>query len=436
MTHLPSNARGAGGLSAPTASSGLDNVDQALAISNTLILTPRTVLETRAQFAHGDLEAPPSDLVGPAVSIAGVAQFGTSSSSPTGRLNKMYQIVNNLSHQRGAHALRAGVDFLYNDDRITFPRSVRGSYTFSSLANFLSGTYNNAGFTQTFGITELAQTNPNVGVYVQDEWKVSPALTLNAGLRYDLQFLETIDTDTNNLSPRVGLAWSPFDARRTLVRASAGLFYDRVPLRALANAIMSAGNTTDVHALRQFVVSLSPTQAGAPTFPNILAAAVPAVTLPNLTTMDRHLQNANSRQAGIEIEQQVGNRATFAVGYEYLRGNNLLMSVNQNVPTCVASGGNNWLPSKPQLRQQQPVFVGGRVGIPRHARVAHTAHRTLGTLPRVLHPVEVDEQSRRVLLQLADRSHRPVEGLGTLRQRSTPSAGGQRLAADLDGAGG
>ena len=75
----------------------------------------------------------------------------------------MYQVVNNLSHQAGAHAVRAGVDFLYNDDRITFPRAVRGSYTFSSLANFLAGTYNNAGFTQTFGATEVSQTNPNLG---------------------------------------------------------------------------------------------------------------------------------------------------------------------------------------------------------------------------------------------------------------------------------
>ena len=335
------NSRGAGGLSAPTASSNLDNLDQAFAISNTLILSPRTVLETRAQFAHGDLKAPPSEPIGPAVSIAGVATFGTSSSSPTGRLNKMYQVVNNLSHQRGAHALRAGVDLLYNDDLITFPRSVRGSYTFSSLANFLSGTYNNAGFGQTFGITELAQTNPNLGIYVQDEWKVAPDVTLNAGIRYDLQWLETIGVDADNISPRVGVAWSPFESRRTLVRASAGVFYDRVPLRALANALMSAGNTTDVTALQQYAVSLSPTQAGAPVFPNILPAAVPLVTLPNLTTMDRSLQNAFSRQASVEVEQQLGDRTTIAVGYEYLKGSNLLMSVNQNVPTCVASGTNN-----------------------------------------------------------------------------------------------
>ena len=74
-----------------------------------------------------------------------------------------------------------------------------------------------------------------------------------------------------------------------------------VPLRALANALLSAGNTTDLTGLRQIAVSLSPTQAGAPVFPQILDAVMPSVTLPNLTTMDRGLQNALSRQAGVEV---------------------------------------------------------------------------------------------------------------------------------------
>jgi hypothetical protein len=335
------NSRGAGGLSAPSASSGLDNRDQAIAVGNTLTLSPRTVLETRAQVAHGDLHAPASDPVGPTVNIAGVAAFGTSSTSPVGRRNTLYQVVNNLSHQAGAHAFRAGVDVLYNDDRIVFPRQVRGAYTFSSLSNFLAGIYNTAGFTQTFGATEVAQTNPNLGIYAQDEWKVGSELTVNLGLRYDLQFLDTITTDTNNLSPRLGVAWSPFASRRMLVRGSAGLFYDRVPLRALANALLSAGNTTELANLRQISVSLSPTQAAAPRFPNILSEVVPSVTLVNLTTMDRQLQNAYSRQVSTEVEQQLGDRATVALSYQYVRGLNLLMSINQNVPTCPAAGANN-----------------------------------------------------------------------------------------------
>ncbi len=338
---LSENSRGAGALNAPSASAGLDNLDQSIAFSNTLTLSNRTVNETRVQFARGNLKALPTDPIGPAVSIAGIASFGTQSGSPQRRLNSLFQAVSNLSHQAGAHALRTGVDFIYNDDTITYPRSVRGAYTFSSLANFLAGTYNNAGFSQTFGESVVEQTNPNVGVYVQDEWKVQPSLTVNAGLRYDLQFLETINTDTNNVSPRVGFAWTPTASRRTVVRGSAGLFYDRVPLRAIANAILSAGNTTDLNQLHQIGISLSPTQAGAPVFPNILPAPVPSVTLFNLTTMDREIQNARSTQAGVEVEHQIGNTGTVSLGYQYTRGDGLIISINQNVPTCVAAGTNN-----------------------------------------------------------------------------------------------
>jgi hypothetical protein len=335
------NSRSAGGMAAPSASTGLDNLDHSIAFSNTLTLSDRTVSETRMQFARGDLKALPSDPVGPAVNIAGVASFGTQSGSPHARLNNMVQAVSNLSHQSGAHALRVGVDFIYNDDTITFPRSNRGAYTFSSLSSFLAGVYNNSGFTQTFAETVVSQRNPNVGLYAQDEWKASPSLTLNAGLRYDLQFLESIHTDTNNLSPRVGFAWTPTESRQTVVRANAGIFYDRVPLRPLANALLSAGNTTDLSQLRQIGISLSPTQAGAPVFPNILSAAVPSVTLVNLSTMDPHMQNGRSTQASVELERQIGETGTVSVGYQYVRGDNLIISINQNVPTCAAAGTNN-----------------------------------------------------------------------------------------------
>lgn len=335
------NSRGAGGLSAPSASAGIDNRDQALSVSNTLTLGARTVNETRAQFTYSDLEALPTDPLGPAVNIAGAASFGTFPSSPQGRLNTMLQVVNTVAQQRGAHALRAGVDLVYNDGTITFPRAVRGSYAFSSLANFLAGTYNNAGFTQTFGDTVVKQGSTSLGLYAQDEWSATPRLTLNLGLRYDLQYLETIATDTNNVSPRAGFAWTPFDSRDLVVRGSAGLYFDRVPLRALANALLSADNTTDLTKLRQRNIALTPGQARAPVFPGILPAPVPSVTLFSLTTMQRDLQNAYSRQASLEVERQFGAFGTASAGYSYLRGRNLLMSINQNVPSCVAAGINN-----------------------------------------------------------------------------------------------
>jgi outer membrane receptor protein involved in Fe transport len=239
----------------------------------------------------------------------------------------------------GPHTFRAGVDFLDNETAITYPRSFRGSYSFSSLTNFLQGTYNNSGFTQTFGPSSISQNNPNLGLFAQDEWKLSSQLTLNLGVRYDVQFLDSIAIDTNNISPRAGFALAPFASRRTVIRGSFGLFYDRVPLRALANALLSAGNTSDPSKLRQISVTLSPGQTGAPVFPNILNALTP--TLGNFTTMNPHMQNAYSEQSSAGIEQQIGTRGTFSVEYQHLRGLHLIAAVNQNVPTCVASGGNN-----------------------------------------------------------------------------------------------
>jgi hypothetical protein len=343
LYHVDSiNSRGAGGLSAPSASANLFDTDQTVAASNILTISSRVVNETRAQFTNSNLAAPPSDPVGPAVSISGVASFGTLSGSPTARVNELYEVTDSLSVQQGANSVRVGADFLYNNDTITFPRTIRGSYAFSSLANFLSGAYNSSGFTQTFDVTQVHQTNPNVGVYAQDEYKASHSLTLNVGVRYDLEFLKTIATQKGNVSPRAGFAWTPLASRRMVIRGGYGLFYDRIPLRPLANALLSANNTTVVGDLQQLSISLSPAQAGAPVFPNILGSlTIPAGVLFNFSTMNPNMKNAYSEQGNFEIEQQVGRNGTFSLGYEHVRGLHLIVSINQNVPSCAAVGTND-----------------------------------------------------------------------------------------------
>jgi hypothetical protein len=337
LYHVSSqNSRGAGGINYTSAAAGLDDLDQTIAVSNIATLTPRTVNETRGQFTNSNLNAPANDPVGPAVSISGIAAFGTLSSSPTARYDRLYEIVDNLSHQAGPHALRVGADFLYNDLTITYPQSIRGNYAFSSLANFQRGMYST--FTQSFGNDVVPQTNPNIGFYGQDEWKVNPRLTLNAGVRYDLQFLRSVFTDTNNISPRFGFAWSPFTNRGTIVRGSFGLFYDRVPLRALSNALESDGNTTIINSNTFATVALSFGQAGAPVFPNIATATtIPPNVKLSLTTMDPHMQNAYSEQASLEVDQQLTSSSSLAVSYQHLRGLHLLISVNLNTPACYAA---------------------------------------------------------------------------------------------------
>ena len=209
------NSRTVGGLNAISRGSGLDNTDQSLAISDITTINNHALNEARFQFTHSRLQAPINDSVGPAVSISGVANFGTATSSPLARSLDSLELLDNVSLLRGSHSFKSGADFLYNRVDILFPGARQGSYNFSSMANFLAGKYQN--FQQSFGAPSQFQANPNVGFFVQDEWRASPHLTFNAGLRYDLQFLPgKITTDSDNFAPRLGLAFSPGN-RKTVV---------------------------------------------------------------------------------------------------------------------------------------------------------------------------------------------------------------------------
>ena len=324
------NARGVGGLVAVSNGTSVFDTNNTIAISNIATLSPRTFNETRGQFIYDSLNAPPNDQIGPVVAISGVATFGRSTSSPTARLNYLYEVVDNLVMERGAHTFKTGVDFVYNDDTITYPQSIRGSYAFSSLANFLSGAYNSQGYTQNFGIPTVQQNNPNIGFYAQDEWKLSPSFTLNAGLRYDLEFLHTINTALGNVSPRIGFAWSPLANRGTVVRGSYGLYYDRIPLRPLANALLSAHNTIDPNQAALLSYTFSPGQAEAPTFPSV-ATTPPAGAVENYSLMSPNISTPYSQQASLGIEQQISAKSTLGISYQHLRGLHLIGSINTNI---------------------------------------------------------------------------------------------------------
>src|SRR5262249_38648026 len=108
------NARGVGGFNAASRGTALTNRDQTIALGEVATLNTNTANEARFQFTRSRLGAPPNDLVGPAVTISGVANLGTSTSSPTGRDLDLYELVDNITTVRGAHSIKFGADFLYN----------------------------------------------------------------------------------------------------------------------------------------------------------------------------------------------------------------------------------------------------------------------------------------------------------------------------------
>ena len=298
----------------------------------------------------------------------------------------------------------------------------------SSIGNY-------SGFSQTFGDPVVSQTGSNIGFHAQDEWKLGSRLTLNLGLRYDLQFLETVNTDTDNVSPRLGFAWSPSADHDLVIRGSAGLFFDRVPLRPVANAILSAGNTTDLSNLQQPSVSgIIPTQAGAPAFPTILPAQLLTTTLVDFTTMnprpaERILQAGQPRGRALagawtDRERRLSIRPRAApdhVGEPERRHLRRRRHQQRLSPEC-------------DVPEQQSVFVGRRIELPRSARLVCSAAGRLVQPARHLYAVEIDEQRRRGVLQLADRSDRHHARLGSIRRRPAPSSRDQRHGQYVDGA--
>ncbi len=325
------NSRTSGGLNAVSRGSGIKNTDQTVQVSNVTTLSSRTLNEARFQYTISRFDQPVNDTVGPAVNIGGVANFGTATFSPLGRDINLLEIVDNVSTQRGSHSLKAGGGFLYNKVHILFPGAIQGVYNFNSLNNFLTGNY--ATFQQAFGVPEQAQSNPNFGLFVQDEWRVRPNFTINAGLRYDAQFLpEPIETDADNFSPRLGIVYAPGD-RKTVIRASYGLYYDRIPLRATSNALQRDGS-------KYIVAQLLPTQPGAPVFPNVLTVQPSAlITKPNITRVDPNIESSYSQQANLQFERELPGNTVVSVGYLHLRARHLIVSRNVNVPTLPVSAG-------------------------------------------------------------------------------------------------
>ena len=189
----------------------------------------------------------------------------------------MYQVVNNLSHQAGAHALRAGVDFLYNDDSITYPRSVRGAYTFSSLANFLSRHLQQRRLhadvrrerrrrrpTRTSASTCRTSGSASSSLTLNARPALRPAVPRDDQHRHE-QRVAARSASPGRRSPRGTRSCAAAPASSTIACRCA-----RWPTRCSRPA------TPPISAsLRQIGVSLSPTQAGAPVFPNILPGVVP-----------------------------------------------------------------------------------------------------------------------------------------------------------------
>ena len=309
----------------------------------TWIASPNSLNDLRFGWFKDRLsDTPTSDFwpsTGPLViSVAGAAVGSASAYPRTYPSEQRFQISDNFSWSRGAHALKVGVDFSTTEDYMNQLFNRAGTYSYSTLTAFAMDFSGNTGglrdyssFSQNFGnpIQDIRTTEVNL--YVQDTWKLSRRATLNYGVRWEKALLpQPTLTDPNyaqtgripspdkNFAPRVSLAYSLND--KTVVRVGGGLFYAPFIGNGLDTLFLGNG-------LYQTNISVNSTTLGAPIFPNPVAAidAVPAGTK-NITFASPNFHNPYSEQATLAIQREIGRDMDVTASYIFSHGVGLITS--------------------------------------------------------------------------------------------------------------
>jgi Carboxypeptidase regulatory-like domain/TonB dependent receptor len=297
---------------------------------------------------------PDVDLGFPAIDVLGVDSVGDDVSLPVVRRTNTLHVSNVLSIDRGKHLIKAGGELRhYGSDGFNhlFARgqlNFQGAYTGDAFADLLLGLPT---------VTILAANdNPQalrttaVNLFAQDDWRVTGRLTLNAGLRYELNTAPVdvhnrmvlfdpataallpvgengvpragVTTDTVNLAPRVGVAWALDSGRRLMLRAGYGVFYDSGTL--IENSALYFN--PPYFALTVFVPGAEPPTAANP-FPESGAFVPPA----SVNTLAREWRTAYAQQGSLGVDGRVGG-TDVTVRWVGAWGANLVRKRNLNQP--------------------------------------------------------------------------------------------------------
>jgi Carboxypeptidase regulatory-like domain/TonB dependent receptor len=234
------------------------------------ILSDTSLNEFRFQFARRGLHFGYSQLPGGSdigVNIPGFAYFGREPYSPVDRIERRWQFTDAATVTHGHHTFKFGGDVniiqLRSKKTQIFQLDFGGVANFSGLTPFKGlpgitaaqayGIGIPGEYIQGIGSSNQPFDNLPFGFFAQDTWRINPKLTLNYGVRYDLEIsplfapattinanaekalgvVEGIPRDYNNVAPRIGVAWDPWGDGKTVIRAGYGLFYDH-PLLAIA----------------------------------------------------------------------------------------------------------------------------------------------------------------------------------------------------------
>jgi len=334
----------------------IDFVDQSDSVGLQLIsaFTPTFLNEARYQYARRYSQNLPNANSGttPSIVITGAqaALFGAPENPNTiAPLESSSQFLDNVTITRGSHTMKFGGGFNVIDD--TQKAGIFARYTFPSIAAYVAaqnGT-NRLGYTsylESFGDPQVNFRSVFYNFFAQDDWRVTPRLKINYGVRYDLYDVpqaaadaplplsRNFRVDKNNFAPRLGVVYALRDGDHpTVVRGSMGIYYDPPQTDLYRRAIQSNGSPVF------FNFSFNPTTAGAPSFPNTLGSLPPGAALPrqSVEAVAPDFANLYAFHTNVQIERALTSNLSVTAGLIYSKGTHIPVYRNINPINPVGS---------------------------------------------------------------------------------------------------
>jgi hypothetical protein len=280
--------------------------------STTAVLGKSAFNELRVQFRAEDI-AQRSESTAPAVVVIDAFTRGGAGVA-SDRALKALEVANNTDFTIGKHALRTGLLLETGAYRQLDARNGNGTFTFGSLDAFRSGRPNT--YAQRLGDVETSFLQYQLGVYIQDDVRVSKNLTLSGGIRHEVQ---NHISDRANIMPRAGFSWNPF-GWKTTVRGGYGIFHDWF--------------TADLYdqSLRVNGVAQHDLLILSPGYPDPFAGASAIVLPGGVVEIAPDLAMPYVHQGSIGAERTFRDALTVQGSYMWQGGRNQLRSINANAP--------------------------------------------------------------------------------------------------------